>query len=368
MNQPLAAQPLTEELVAMKGDDILLEDIHQLAGAVQRASGQRVIETKILRDESSRQATSEYWLERARYYRGRNEYERERDTYRQALVALQARRDDADARRRFEVVSAFAFFLGYKHNAKDDKRELEALLTNELSSVPPETTYAFLIAKLLTRNELEVDELRDSLLTKRPSFVLRMLDGRRDWNKDEADLIEKTVQRDQVPPDLKERFWSGLESLARDPGSMRAYTLAAVMQDGKEWQRAIPLWRGYIEQASPTNWEGYKPDAIRNLFTAYCRTNQWQAAEKLLLAQQDVFWNVLPKSYAEVAIIAAEQNAIDDAMRLWRISTNLDRRNLESLPQLAQTKAKPHLLAMYSKMKQEDPQSTIPELALRLLQ
>ena len=85
------------------------------------------------------------------------------------------------------------------------------------------------------------------------------------------------------------------------------------MQDGKEWQRAIPLWRGYIEHASPTNWEGYKPDAIRNLFTAYCRTNQWQAAEKLLLAQQDVFWNVLPKSYAEVAIIAAEQNAIDSA-------------------------------------------------------
>jgi hypothetical protein len=50
-------------------------------------------------------------------------------------------------------------------------------------------------------------------------------------------------------------------------------------------------------------------------------------------------------------------------MRLWRKSTNLDRRNLEILAQLAQTKAQPQLVEMYSNMKKEDPGSTIPDLA-----
>jgi hypothetical protein len=140
------------------------------------------------------------------------------------------------------------------------------------------------------------------------------------------------------------------------------------MQDGNEWQRAIPLLGGYIEHARPTNWEGYKSEAIRNLFAAYCHTKQWQAAEKLLLAQPDEFWHVWPHSFARVAVVAAQQNAIDDAMRLWRMSTNLDRRNLEILPQLAETKAKPQLVAMYSKMKKDDPLSTIADAALRLLQ
>jgi Tfp pilus assembly protein PilF len=106
---------------------------------------------------------------------------------------------------------------------------------------------------------------------------------------------------------------------------------------------------------------------MSDLFTAYCRTKQWQAAEKLLFAQPNSMWRSLPQALAEVAIVAAQQNEIDDAMRLWRMSTNLDRRNLESLPQLAQTNARPQLLAMYLQMKKEDPLSTVPDLALQIL-
>ena len=376
MNQSLAAQPLMEELVAMKGDDILLEDLHQLAGAVQGGSGQRVIETKILGDEAAQHSTAQYWLERASYYHGRKEYDRERDSYREALVALRAKSDAAALNERFKVVQSFAFFLDEGHNKghnkgdnrKEDKQELEELLTNELSGVPPETIYAFQVARLITRSELELDDLRNSLLANRPSFLARVLGARSEWQLDEEALIKAVVNREAVPSSLKEKIWSSLESVVREPGSTRTYFLAAAMQDSNEWHRAIPLWRGYIEHASPANWEGYKADAAASLFTAYCRTKQWQAAEKLLFAQPDWFWRVLPKALAEVAVVAAQQNAVDDAMRLWRMSTNLDRRNLETLPQLAQTKAKPHLLAMYLKMKKEDPLSTIPDLALRVLQ
>src|SRR6185503_4667139 len=113
MKRPLDAQPIMEELVAMKGDDIILEDVHQLAGATQGASGQRVIETGILRDEASRRTSADYWLERANYYHGRQEYERERDSFREGVAALSENprnaRTDAD---RLQVVSSYAHFLG----------------------------------------------------------------------------------------------------------------------------------------------------------------------------------------------------------------------------------------------------------------
>ena len=365
MNQSLAAQPLVEELVSMKGDDILLQDVHQLAGTVQGGSGQRVVETKILGDEVTRRSTSEYWLERARYYDGRSEYGLERNSYQQALVALAAKPDDNKAlNQRLDVVRSFAFFLARKDS---DKLELAKLLTQELNSVRPETDYAFEIARLLTQSELELDALRTSLLAQRPSFLARILDGRREWTNSEELLIRSVVQPEGLSPDVKEKIWTALEPLVHDPGSTRAYHLAEALKDADQWQRAIPLLRGYIEHASPTTWEGYKSTAIADLFTAYCRTKQWQTAEKFLFAQKDSFWRDLPKALGEVAVAAAQQNATDDAMRLWQMSTNLDRRNLDALPQLGGTKVRPQLVAMYSRMKTEDPLSTIPDLALQLL-
>ena len=211
MNQSLAAQPLVEELVSMKGDDIFLQDVHRLAGAVQSESGQRVVETKILRDEVARRSTSKYWLERARYYDGREEYRLERDSYRQALIALAAKPDDRNALgERFEIVRAFAFFLGGEHNGKEDKPELEKLLTTELNSVPPETDYALQIAVVIIQNELELDALQNSLLAKRPSFLARLLNGRSEWNKAERFLISDIMDHDDVPPDLRDKLWSTL--------------------------------------------------------------------------------------------------------------------------------------------------------------
>jgi hypothetical protein len=368
LKQPLAAQPLIEELVSIKGDDIVLKDVHQLAGAVQGDSGQRVVETKILRDEVARRSTAEYWLERAKYYEGRREYELERESFRQALVALVAKPDDRKGlHERYMVVWSFAMFLA-KHNREENRPELEKLLTTELSNTPPQTDYAFQIARLITDSKLDLDELRNSLLAKQPALLARLLDGRREWGNEERVFIENVVNRQAVPSNLKDKIWSSLEALAKDPGSTRAFHLAEAMKDGNEWQRAIPLWRGYIQHAYATNWEGYKTDAITHLFTAYCRTGQWQTAEKFLFAQLDSFWRVLPNALAEIAVAAAQANAIDDAMRLWRMSANIDRRNLDPLPQLAQTKLKPQLLAMYSEMKKEDPLSTVPDLALQMLQ
>ncbi|HET6977252.1 MAG TPA: hypothetical protein VFI24_13070 [Pyrinomonadaceae bacterium] len=363
--QPLVAQPLVEELVSMKGNDILLQEVHLLAGAVQSSSGQRVVETKILGDEIARRSTSEYWLERARYYEGREEYGLERESYRQALVALVAKSDDSLAlNERYHVVNLFASFLAEEHHEKEDQAELDKILTSELNSVPPETDYAFQIASLIVDGNLQLNTVRNSLLAKRPSLLTQLLAARREWDGEESSIIHGLVNGDEIPPELKEKTWSSLQQLVRQPASTRAFALAEAMAGSAEWQRAIPIWRSYIEHASV---DSDKKGAIDSLFNAYCRTKQWRAAENLLLAQRDSLWRTLPNALAEIAVVAAQQNATDDAMRLWRMSTNLDRRNLETLAQLAQTNARPQLLAMYLNIKKEDPLSAIPDLALRLL-
>jgi hypothetical protein len=71
---------------------------------------------------------------------------------------------------------------------------------------------------------------------------------------------------------------------------------------------------------------------------------------------------------ATVAVAAGKRDATDDAIRLWRLSANLDRRDLSNLNRLAQTSARPELRKLYLQMKKEDPESFIPEVALRLLQ
>src|SRR6185369_8953442 len=138
--------------------------------------------------------SSEYWLERARYYEGRGEYGLERNSYRQALVALESPTGDSKGLiQRYDVVRSFAFFLAERHNDKEDKAELEQLLTRELNSAPPEIDYAFQIATLILQSELGVDALRNSLLAKRPSFLARLLNGRREWTNAEKHLIEGIV-------------------------------------------------------------------------------------------------------------------------------------------------------------------------------
>ena len=181
-------------------------------------------------------------------------------------------------------------------------------------------------------------------------------------------MVEAVTAGDEVTLELKKRIWSELERRVTHPGSMRAFTLAQVMIANQQWPRAITLLDGYIKNALPSNWDGYKPWALRDLLDAYARNEDWQAAEKVLFAEKDLFWESLPVNLGKIALAAGKRGATNDAMRFWRLSANLDRREMSSLSQLAQTSARPELLKLYAQMKKDDPDSSIPDMALRLLQ
>jgi hypothetical protein len=369
LNQPLAAQPLVEELTSMKGDDIEMSGVHELAGAVQSGSGQRVVETKLLREEATRRDTAEYWIERADYYNGRDEDQLQLQTYREGLLAVPNHpRDAKAANQRLELVRRFAFFLGDSDDDDARQAELVKLLKREFTSAPPETDYAFRIAELLTQDELEVEALRISLLTSKPALFARLLAARKEWEQSEQSLIESVTTADEVTTEQKKKIWAELERLIDNPGSTRAYTMAQVMIASEEWPRAIALLDGYVRNALPSNWDGYKPAAMRDLLNAYAKAGDWKAAERFLYQQRDLFSDSYAALLATIAVAAGKRGATDDAIRLWRLSANLDRRDLSNLNQLAQTSAKPELQKLYLQMKKEDPESFIPEVALRLLQ
>ncbi|MCL1919668.1 MAG: hypothetical protein FWG50_01100 [Kiritimatiellaeota bacterium] len=61
-----------------------------LAGMTQSESGWRVVESEIKEREKQDETKPEYWLERANYYRGRNEWKEEEDALRRALALCDA--------------------------------------------------------------------------------------------------------------------------------------------------------------------------------------------------------------------------------------------------------------------------------------
>ena len=362
LHRSLEAQPIIEELAAMNTDNILKQDLDQLAGQVQLDSGQRVIETGILRNEVAQANTVAYWLQRASYYRGRSEYELENETFRKALVNFPySSNDDQASANRFEIIRHFAFSLWNSREARVNWRtELSDMLRREFVTASPDTNYAFQIAGLITSNDYELDQLRQELFGEQPNLLARLLNQRAEWDSGERILIERAIQGEAISSEQQNSIWTHLEKLV-ELGSSRAYALAEVMIWSGAKERAITLLRGYVDRHEDEQ-------AIRALAQAHCDLGDWQAAEKVLLAHKQIMVADLPLWFGRIAVVAGLNNSPKDALRLWRLKTNLDRNDLEGLAELAKTGAKTGLSAMYLQMKHDDPQSVAPDHALRILQ
>lgn len=366
--RPQDAQALVEELVTMNRSDIVTQDVHQLAGSVQAASGQRVVETRILSDEIGKRETASYWLERANYYQGREEYELEIETYRKALEALPYRANDQKAlAARLEVLRSYSFSLLEKRTVQKDWRSrIERMLRQEFTRSAAETQYAFQIARLIVDGEFELDDLRHTLFAEQPDLLARLLAGRVDWGNDEQGLIESAVSGDKISLEERDKIWTALEKLVGDTGSSRAYRLAQAMSFSGALQRAVPLLLGCLKNAPSDNLN--RNEILTRLIEAYCQNGNWQIAEKLMFTHKNWSWQAFPRQLGLVSSAAAQRGAISDALRLWKLKANLDRRDLTGLDQLSRTEAKPALRAFYRQMMNDDPLTSAPDLALMLLQ
>jgi len=310
----------------------------------------------------------DYWIERADYYRGRDEYELEDQSYRKALEAFRYSNDPAMLSSRLQIVRSFAFSLASRDDDRENQRaKIAKLLRHEFSLGPPATAYAFQIALLITDNEFELDELSRALFVDQPALLSQLLEPHKQWHAPDEDLIVRALGRQEVAQEKLDKVWAALERLVKEPGSQRAYYLASAMSSCGAEQRAAALYEFYLRTAKPG--DDVEPDQIIGpLVRFYCGKGDWQTAEKLLLDYKELFWANMPKQLGLIAVTAGQRGKSEDALRLWRLKANLDRRDLTGLEQLSQTSAKQSLRDLYLQMKKDDPLTEAPELALRVLQ
>lgn len=79
-------------------------------------------------------------------------------------------------------------------------------------------------------------------------------------------------------------------------------------------------------------------------------------------------WRSLPVHLGRIAATAGKKGDISDALRLGQLKSKVDRNDLTGLEELSRTGAKSQLRALYIQMKKDDPLTTAPEGALRVLQ
>ncbi len=358
ISRPLLAQPLTEDLTAMDTSDIQKDDVFRLAGLTQAASGQRAVEERIIQDEEQKRDSPYYWIDRAKYYQGRNERELEWQAYKDALPLFPCKSNGLDSeQKRFQLLLAMSSNV---HESYEE--DVNTTLRNEFKLCADNLPYLFLVGRIVTSDR---NDLRDELFVN-TELLPNLLDSRSKWNREEQYLVDIVMESEAWEPKRRDAVWNKLSELAMKSVVNRAFSLAEAMMSSSDYKRAVPLLemcRKFAPEIYDRDHNFTREDVERELFAAYIEIGDWRKAEKMFLDGYSYWGNEL----GQIAVTAAKSGHTADAFRIWKINANLDRRKLAGIEELAKTGAKPMLSDFYLKMKNEDPLSYLPEKAIKLL-
>jgi hypothetical protein len=359
-NQVRLAQPIVEELTATDMSDIQPFNAFYSAGAVQSVTEMRVVETKILKDEKENANSPAYWLNRAAYYEGRKEKAAVWKTFLQALEKFAYKPDDFEA-----SIPRLRILYSLKEYGTDGSEKATAeILRNEFikARARNDFPYIFQLSRMLGD---DFDELREEFFVNQ-DLLPKVLATRAAWHNDEIFLIRSVMGRESRDAKKHETAWNQLAELARRDIKKRAFGLADAMINENQESKAIPLLEECLKIA-PAEDDGSlhfdREDVESRLFDAYIFLQDWQKAEKLWLAGHRASGDELGR----IAVAAAQKGQIGDALRVWKIYANFDRRRLAELGELAKTEAKMPLREFYAQMKTADSLSDVPEKALSIL-
>lgn len=416
--QPQLAQPIVEELSAMDKTGIVQDDPNRLAGAVQAASGQRAVEARILREEATRRDSSVYWLERVQYYEGRSEPQLVAQTYAQALDALpyvanqmpktlrfsysDVSHENGNAHR-LHLIGNYLNYFNDLHGLDCDKSEdeiekgepqpsgekssdedrqklrqcnqLEQFWRAELTRAA--NNYPYVGCLLEIANDSDLRHLTKETFTRNPELLARLFAAAANSYYYDTDyFITQVYENKKISRARKQSLWQQLETAASDGDLNRTYRVSENMFKIGETARAIRLLQICLQEMLPENdddefdrYEFTRGGLMSRLFDAYLQQGDWKIGEQILFADlKDAHLQTLQNSIGRIALAAAQKGAVDDAVRLWKLSANIDRREFKLLPEMAKTNAKTALQQFYTEMKRRDKNSIAPDKALALLQ
>jgi len=352
------AQEIMELLVRDGGDGIVHATMAQMAGQVQGASGARVVEQRIRKDEEANQDAPRYWLSRANYFAGRREDDEAVRAYEKALELA-----SIEKKRRHKVMDVrFEILVSYERHLIRMKKldAADRLLHRELEQVPHDAITARRAAAAI----LALDSDHKLLVQPGDPVLWSYLKRIPKWDYTEEQVLWKLL--DRTPEADKEKALRRALRLTRGKHATRAKITGWILTRMGQGCRAIPLLRDAVRRLK-------KKDELESarftLFEACLDTGDWRAAEKLFpRASARLTGKELPRWYASIAVLAAKKGARADALRIWKKVSNLDPADLHRLDEIAAAGMKQELTDFYRAMAERDPASWIPERALEILE
>lgn len=398
------AQPLVEELAKLDKSDIQAGNTSFLAGAVQADSGARVVEKKILSEEQQRKSSAEYWIERAGYYRGRNEPTLVLQTYDEGFKNLQANLNSPERwNGRLSLIDSFAQFseVNFKKFAErtkeDDENELneetkqkaalwkktENFLREEFQTTKVNPYYLYSLIEIIDRADF--NDLLNEIFNNHPDQIVKIY-REIDSVFLNMNLANDFFENDDVSDAKKTELVNQLFNLAQttnDPAKSLEI-IGYINQNRTDFAvRSMPVLLKNLAQVeekakqknlSYTEKEDFYfliDDYLPAIFSAYIAAKNWREAEKFMQKKFDWSEKLSYERHAllkRLTVAAAENGDFADAARLWKTRANLDRRDLEELSTLAKFgEVRTNLVEFYQKMRENEPYSPIPEKALNIL-
>lgn len=324
-----------------------------LSGMVQGASGARVIEGRIRRQEETNKDDPEYWRKRADYYRGRGEVGEQEAALRRGLALCPPApqpRGKAPTQMRQWLLRSLARLLVQEERTA----EAVALLLKELDEVPADSASSQGAARLLAYDlpkHLEADE----------PILWEWLAKRAKWDNPGERLIWRMLE--SVPRGARDKYFTRAEELAMREGAdaTRAATLGWVLNRMGEAERSIVLLKHVLATATD---DDLRERAAFTLFESHLDRRDWRAAESMFgMAEKRLTPSEDPKWLGRIALIAAQQGAPEDAMRIFGRVCNCNLRNPRLVGDLSKLGLGDELRAYYAELRRRLPTARLEGIA-----
>ncbi len=384
--RPQDAQPIMEELMNTDTSDISASSPSHLAGAVQAASGARVIESKILSEQAQRQDSYMYWNQRINYYEGRKEFEAVYSSYLQMFTSVPVDLSNKDeVKEKVRLINNFINFVDSAYyrvgsqiseeRLKELRAEAKNFLKNEVERSSGRSEYLF----GLTRIALDegFDDIVEWVFEKHPNLPLDLVYSSNFGRYDR--LVISFFENENIKPSDKEAIFLKLFELAEKQNYERALPIYKIYQElhqRNRLPRQLPKLTESVKKhldlvKKDRNDYDYDLQSIRQkyislLFQLYVLSNNRKAAETLIRNNtQHIYSPDIYDFISTLCIDAAKSGSIEESVYYAKLTANLDRRSVEHLKTIRMYPDVADLMRQfYTGMKENEPYSPIPDLAL----
>ncbi len=351
------AQALLLELTAAYPDGLPPADLSREAGAIQGASGARVIEGRIRDAEVPNETSVAYWATRAEYFVGRNERGDAEAAFLTALsLTGEPGREMAPAPAgpgRGQILRGYVSWL-----ARTGRQvEGSALLWREYEAAEPTSPLAeFMLGEILEGRGGAPEPTGPE-----DERLWRFLEAHAEWDATRAGTLLRRMA-DSYPDSA---FLDRAEALARGTAASRALVLGTVLCRSGAPQRGLARLE---DAAARLRDAGSLATATWELFVTHLGLDDWRSAEaRWAEVRARVRELDRPGWIGKIALAAARSGARADALRLWTVRANFDRGDVERLDDLANAGMREDLVGFYGRMAQADPRSVYPARILARL-